>query len=112
MANGVNKEIAIVKSMGHPFQPYLIPNLAESPWLPCDNDHSSDRPHWDRYAKQDRRFAAPQEHIIQDFILYRVRFSSQLICEGGGVFSGVSGRIFLTSPPRAARASPNPLARP
>ena len=91
MENWANRQRAISPIKDQPFVPYLIPNLAEAPWLPPTTDRSSARTSWVAFSKQARWPASPQEISIQFFSLYQIRFLfAGVLCKAFDSFGGLA----------------------
>ena len=94
MANWVRKAIAIATSKDSPFQPCLVPNLSENPWVPLDSDHVAARTKWLGYSTQAKRAADPQELSKQAFTPYRLRFVVVAdVCQAWSRFGGLGPRL-------------------
>ena len=86
-----NKQRAIAAAKDPPYVPYLIPKLAEAPWMPPTADHSGARAGWVAYSRQARRSNSPQELSIQSFALYHLRFIfAAELCGAFDLFGGLA----------------------
>ena len=92
--NWCRKEITIAAAKDPPFQPYLLPKLTETPWMPSDSDHDNARKRWAHYAKQAKRSLEPQELTIQAFTLYHMRFLFAAdLCRAFSKFGGLGPQL-------------------
>ena len=93
MANAISLEIARSHNTVPSFDPYVIPQLTEKPWVAPTADHDAAMTRWKSGVKGPKK-RARQELSFQCWITYQLRFmiTSQL-CGALAPFGGISSQF-------------------
>ena len=93
MANAISLEIARAHNTVPSYDPYVIPQLTEKPWVIPTADHAAAMTRW-KNGNKDPKKRARQELSFQCWITYQLRFmiTSQL-CGALAPFGGIASQF-------------------
>ena len=106
MCDWAMKELASANRKGPPYEPYMVPSLAATPWAPRTSGHAAALSSWEALPKQANRDLPPQEVSLHAFCLYRMSFLvAASLRRASDPFGGIAPEIshFPTAPPPVTR---------
>ena len=89
MANFTSQELARGLNKIPTYTPFIVPDLAKTPWTVASQAHSAALSKWQSSARQANRASEPQLVPFQVWILYQLRFvMTAELCGAWQLFGG------------------------